>query len=142
MVADPALLLLGGSLVLLVALIVPVALATRARRRREHLAKERQVTSPSAQDFTSWVEEGRQLFSRWQERIERHEDLESRLTAVTGELEQLRAETARLRQDNDSLQAERAEALQVFTTILEHVTRAAEQLRGRLGSEEHKRASR
>lgn len=141
MTLDPVVLLLGGLVVLFVAVVLGVVFATRAQRRREHLAKERRMTSENLQDITHWVEEGRRLFSLWQDGVETHAELQSRLTAVTHrltavtqEVEQLRAEATRLQQENELLWTERAEVTQLFTTILDRVTRAAEHLRGGLGA--------
>ncbi len=134
MVLDPVMLLLGGLVVLLIAIVLGVVFATRAQRRREQVGKGRPITPESPQDIARWVEEGRELFHLWQERIERLDELQSRLAAMAQEIGQLRAqvgridelqaEITRLGQETEALRAERDQLRSVLARIAELVQRA------------------
>ena len=125
MAMDPAIALLGLLAGLLLAAIVGLVLGARARRRRreqsaeEHrLVDESRFSVPgSSQDVARWVTEGQHLFTAWQERVERLEELQGRLAAMADEIERLRTEVgriaglredmARLGHEIDRLRAER-----------------------------------
>ena len=125
MALDPAIALLGLLVVLLLAGIVGLVLGARAhRRRREQAAEERRLVDESrfavpgsSQDVARWVTEGQHLFTAWQERVERLEELQGRLAAMADEIERLRVEVgrigalredmARLGREIDRLRAER-----------------------------------
>ena len=84
--------LLGGLVILLVVVVIFLLL----RVRRLSLGPTGEAASLGAarrpEDIAPWVMEGQQLFNLWQERIERLEELKSRLSAMAQEIEQLRAE--------------------------------------------------
>jgi hypothetical protein len=111
MALDPAIALLGVLAVLILAGIVGAIIVARGRRRRrEQIAEERRLadeghfTVPgSSHDVARWVTEGQQLFTTWQERVERLEELHSRLAAMGAELDRLRAEVGQLDELGDRL---------------------------------------
>jgi uncharacterized small protein (DUF1192 family) len=125
MALDPAIALLGVLAVLVLAGIVGIVVVACGRcRRREQMAEERRLADEShfsvpgsSHDVARWVTEGQQLFTAWQERVERLEELHSRLAAMGAELDRLRAEVgqldelgdrlARLGRELDRLRAER-----------------------------------
>jgi uncharacterized small protein (DUF1192 family) len=128
MAPDPAIAVLGVLAVLILAGIVGIVVVARARRRRreqmEQIAEERRLADEShftvpgsSHDVARWVTEGQQLFTTWQERVERLEELHSRMAAMGAELARLRAEVgqldelgdrlARLGREVDRLRAER-----------------------------------
>jgi regulator of replication initiation timing len=96
--------------------------------------------SPGPVAIAPWVEEGRQLFTLWQERIERLGELQSRLAAMGQEIEQLktqagaqaarfdelRAENLRLAQQGEALSMERDQLRTVLARIGELVRQATE----------------
>jgi len=81
---DTVTLLCGLAAVLLVAAALGVLLATRGRRRRERQGQGSRMAPTNAHKvaIARWIEEGRQLFSLWQERIERLDELQGRLAAM------------------------------------------------------------
>jgi len=141
--ADPAAMLFVVAVVLVIVILAGVALATRRRRRDgEH---ESVVLAPPPESLgqvaiAPWVEEGRQLFTIWQERIERLGELQSRLAAMAQEIEQLRtqagaqaaridelrAENLRLGQEGEALLMERDQLRAVIARIGELVRQATE----------------
>jgi hypothetical protein len=84
--------LLGGLVILLIVVVVFLLLWVR----RLSLGPTGEAGSLGAarrpEDIAPWVLEGQQLFTLWQERIERLEELKSRLSGMAQEIEQLRAE--------------------------------------------------
>ena len=105
--ADPAAMLFVAAVVLFIVILVGMALAARRRRRDDHgervgLAPE----TPAQVAIAPWVEEGRQLFSLWQERVERLGELQGRLAAMAQEIEQLKAQAGAQAGRNDELRAE------------------------------------
>jgi len=91
MMRGPEAVLIGGLIILLIA----ITLAVVVFRRRSGGAKaeaDRLLSGEGPQDIAPWVLEGRRLFDLWQERIERLDELKSRLSAMAQEIEQLRAE--------------------------------------------------
>jgi TolA-binding protein len=117
--------LLGA--ILVVAAIVALALAAWARRRARRRAESR--TDPAtahAVAGTRWVEEGRQLFDLWQDRIERLTERENRLAAAELEIDQLRAQIAHLRQESEAVSSERDQLRSIFVRLDELIQRATE----------------
>jgi hypothetical protein len=82
-------LLLGGLIILLIVVMLVVAVFSTRRRRQ---GAESLVVSGHPEDIAPWVLEGQRLFNLWQERIERLNELKSRLSGMAQEIEQLRAE--------------------------------------------------
>jgi chromosome segregation ATPase len=139
--ADPAAMLFVVAVVLLIAILVGMALAARARRREDH--RERVEPAPESSGpvaIAPWVEEGRQLFTHWQDRIERLGELQGRLAAMAQEIEQLkaqagaqagridelRAENLRLGQEAEAFSMERDQLRAVLARISELVRQASE----------------
>lgn len=137
MAPDPAIALLGVLAVLVLAGIVGIVVVARGRRRRrEQMAEERRLADEShfsvpgsSHDVARWVTEGQHLFIAWQERVERLEELHSRLAAMGAELDRLRAEVgqldemgdrlARLAREVDRLRVERDGLYEALTRIQE-----------------------
>lgn len=81
-----------------------------------------------------WINEGRRLFTLWQERIERLDELQSQLVTMADEIRQLRTEVARiddlradltrLGQETERLRAERDDLQEVLARIVEIMQRA------------------
>jgi len=123
----------AGLLAVLAALLIVVALGTvlvaRARRRRGRSAEEHPVTRERDLDVANWIDEGRRLFTLWQERIERLGELQSRLAAMAheigelqtqvGRIDELRAELRRLGEETERLRAERDALRQAMARIAE-----------------------
>ena len=146
--ADPAAILFVVAVVLLIAILVGMALAARARRRDDH--RERVEPAPEGSGpiaIAPWVEEGRQLFTHWQDRIERLGELQGRLAAMAQEIEQLkaqagaqagridelRAENLRLGQEAEAFSMERDQLRAVLARISELVRQASEPRPGDAG---------
>lgn len=85
-------LLLGGLVILLIVVILFVVFGTRRRSRGASGEAESVAAAGRPEDIAPWVLEGRRLFDLWQERIERLDELKSRLSGMAQEIEQLRAE--------------------------------------------------
>jgi len=81
---DFATLLFGLAAVLLIGAALGVVFATRAQRRRERRSEEGRMAPENAREvaLARWIEEGRQLFNIWQERVERFDELQGRLAAM------------------------------------------------------------
>lgn len=95
---DPGTVLFGGLLVLTI--VVVFVLAARAQR---------QPAPEGVVDVAAWVNEGRSLFTIWQERVERLDELNRRLAAMAEEIGHLRSQVARidgLRTDVERLEQE------------------------------------
>jgi hypothetical protein len=139
--ADPAAILFVAAVVLFIVILVGMALAARRRRRDDHgervgLAPE----TPAQVAIAPWVEEGRLLFSLWQERVERLGELQGRLAAMAQEIEQLKAqagaqagridelrsENLRLGQEAEAFSMERDQLRAVLARIGELVRQATE----------------
>lgn len=118
---DAVTLLFGLAAVLFVAAGLGVVFATRARRRRERQSQEGRVASENAHEVPlgRWIEEGRQLFNRWHEEVERLAELQGRLAAMTQEIDQLRQEGEALVLERDHLRA-------ILARIDELIQRASE----------------
>jgi type II secretory pathway component PulM len=92
MTPNREILLLGGLIILLIVVILFVVFYTRRRSRGVTGEAESLVAAGWVEDVAPWVLEGQRLFNLWQERIERLNDLKSRLSGMAQEIEQLRAE--------------------------------------------------
>jgi len=124
-----------GLLLLVLAVLVAVFLVL-ARRQAPQMAAEPAAPAADEAAFTRWVGEGRHLFAEWQERIERLNELQVRLAAMTDEIgrlraevsrmDELRAETFRLTQETGALAAERDQLQGVLVRIGELIRRASE----------------
>lgn len=89
----------------------------------------------SGQDVARWIDEGRRLFSLWQERIERLDELQRRLAEMADEIghlraevsriDELRADVARLGREAERLRAEGDDLREVLGRIAELAQRAA-----------------
>jgi hypothetical protein len=135
--ADPAAMLFAVAIILLVVLLLGVALAARRRPRDDH--RETVGPAPEGPDqvaIARWVEEGRQLFNAWQERVERLDELQGRLAAMAQEIGQLkvqagrvdglRAENLRLGQEAEAFLLERDQLRAVLARISELIRQATE----------------
>ena len=137
--ADPAAMLFVAAVVLLIVILVGMALAARTRRRDAH--PETVAPESSVQvGIAPWVEEGRQLFTLWQDRVERLGELQGRLAGMAQEIEQLkvqagaqagridelRAENLRLGQEAEAFSMERDQLRAVIARIGELVRQATE----------------
>ena len=89
-------LLLGGLVILLIVVILFVVFGTRRRSRGATGEAESLAAAGRPEDIAPWVLEGRRLFDLWQERIERLDELKSRLSGMAQEIEQLRAEIGQI----------------------------------------------
>jgi len=131
---DTVVLLFGLAAVLLLAAALGVVFATRTRRR-ERQSGEGQIApeTPRALVMARWIEEGRQLFTLWQERVERLDELQHRLTATALEIDQLRAHVIYLSQEGEAISLERDHLRSVLARIGELVARASEVRPGAVG---------
>lgn len=111
---DSPALLFGLAAVLLIAAALVVLFATRAQRQRR--SEEGRMAPETAREVSvaRWIEEGRQLFNIWQERVERFNELQGRLAAMAQEIGQLRAQVSRI----DELRAENLRLSQEGEAIL------------------------
>ena len=118
---DAVTLLFGLAAVLFVVAGLGVVFTTRARRRRERQSQEGRVASENAPEVAlgRWIEEGRQLFNRWHEEVERLDELQGRLAAMTQEIDQLR-------QEGEALVLERDHLRSILARIDELIQRASE----------------
>jgi hypothetical protein len=97
--SDPAAIVFVVGVVLLIVLLVSAVFAARARRQRERQREAEWRMAPESADeigIARWVEEGRHLLNHWQERIERLDELQSRLAAMAQEIGQLKAQASRM----------------------------------------------
>jgi len=136
-VADPAALLFAAAIVLLIMVLLRAALSARGRRRDDHRETlEPAPESPDPVAIARWVEEGRQLFALWQERVARLDELQGRLAAMAqeigqlkvqaGRIDELRAENLRLAQEAEAFLLERDQHRAVLARISELVRQASE----------------
>ena len=139
---DFAPLLFGLAAVLLIGAALGVVFATRAQRRRERQSEEGRMAPENAREvaLARWIEEGRQLFNIWQERVERFDELQGRLAAMAQEIGQLRsridglrAENVHLSQEGEALLLERDQLRSILARIGELIQRASEARRGPAG---------
>jgi hypothetical protein len=136
---DLAALLFGLAAVLLVAAALGVVFAMRAQRRRERRSEEGPMALENARevDLARWIEEARQFFNLWQDRIEGLHQLQGRLAAMAQEIGQLnsridalRAENLHLKQEGEALWLEQNQVRSVVARIGELIQRASEVRRG------------
>ena len=73
-----------------------------------------------------WIEDGRQLLTLWQERVERLDELQGRLAATALEIDQLRAQVIYLSQEGEALLLERDHLRSILARIGELIQRASE----------------
>ena len=125
---DFATLLFGLAAVLLIGAALGVVFAMRAQRRRERRSEEGRMAPENAHEvaMARWIEEGRQLFNLWQERVERLDELQGRLAATALEIDQLRARVIYLSQEGEALLLERDQLRSVLARIGELLQRASE----------------
>jgi TolA-binding protein len=142
--ADPAALLLVVAIVLVVVILLGVAISAWRRRRADHqemvapapVPAPAQESPPDHVAIARWVDEGRQLFNGWQERVERLDELQGRLAAMaqeigqlkvqTGRMDELRADNLRLGQEAEAFRLERDQLQAVLARISELVRQASE----------------
>ena len=132
---DFATLLFGLAAVLLVGAALGVVFAMRAQRRRERRSDEGRMAPENAREvaLARWIEEGRQLFNLWQERVERLDELQHRLAATALEIDQLRAHVIYLSQEGEAILLERDQLRSVLARIGELIQRASEVRPGAVG---------
>jgi len=127
---DTGTLLFGLAAVLLVATALGVVFATRAHRRqeRQRQSEEGRMAPENAHEvaMARWIEEGRQLFTLQQERVERMTELQSRLAATALEIDQLRAQVIYLSQEGEALLLDRDHLRSILARIGELIQRASE----------------
>ena len=146
--SDPAALLFVLAVILLIGILAGMALAARTRRRAE--PQETAGLAPESSDpvaIAPWVEEGLQMLTHWQERIERLGELQGRLAAMAqeieslktqasaqaGRLDELRAENLQLGRDAEAFSIERDQLLAVVARIGELVRQATGTRPGNVG---------
>ncbi|SRR5216683_1941919 len=125
MTLDPG--TLGGLIILLSVIILGVVFWTRGRSRGPISEPDPMATAGRPHDIAPWVLEGQRLFNLWQERIERLNELKSRLSGMAQEMEQLRAEIGhmdemraqitRLVEDSERCRVERDHLREVLARI-------------------------
>jgi hypothetical protein len=139
---DFATLLFGLAAVFLIGAALGVVFAVRAQRRRNRRSEEGRMAPENAREvaLARWIEEGRQLFNIWQERVERFDELQGRLAAMAQEIGQLssridglRAENLHLSQEGEALLLERDQLRSILARIGELIQRANEARRGPAG---------
>ena len=139
---DTVVLLFGLAALLLIGAALGVVFATRAQRRRERQSEEGRMAPANAREvaLARWIEEGRQLFNIWQQRVERFDELQGRLAAMAQEIGQLssridglRAENVHLSQEGEALLLERDQLRSILARIGELIQRASEGRRGPAG---------
>lgn len=118
--------LVGGLIILLVVILLALVFSRRGPGKVE-AERDRRAIVEAPQDIVPWVLEGRRLFELWQERVERVEELKSRLSAMAQEIEQLRAEIgnidemraqiARLVEESERCRSERDHLREVLARI-------------------------
>jgi len=125
---DTGTLLVGLAAVLLLAAALGMMFATRAQRGRERQSQEGRMAPENAHAvaLARWIEEGRQLFTLWQARVERLTELQSRLAAMAREIDQLRAQVIYLSQEGEALLLERDHLRSILARIGELIQRASE----------------
>ena len=137
--SDPAALLIGVGVLFGIVVVVSALLASWARRRRERRRVAEWWMTPESAERVGvgrWVEEGRQLLTDWQARIERLDELQRRLAemaheigqlrAQVGRMDELRAENLRLSQEAEAVSLEREQLRAVLARIGELIQRASE----------------
>ena len=132
----PALLPCLGAVV--VAAALGMVFGRWAQRRKEHQRAVRHIVPDNADEVTiaRWIEEGKQLFNLWQQRVAQVSELQSRLEVMAREIDQLRvqvgqidglrAECLRLSQAEEALLLERDQLRSVLGRIGELAQRASQ----------------
>ena len=128
--------LLGGLVILLILVVLVMVLWARRRGHGSTGAAGPPLAARGPEDIAPWVMEGQQLFTLWQERIERLEELKSRLSGMAQEIEQLRAEIGhidemraqinRLVEEGERCRVERDHLREVLARIADLAQAAAE----------------
>ena len=134
---DPLTLLLWLVTVLIV-FAVGMAFGRRAQRRRERQSEVRDIIPENADQvpIARWIEEGKQLFNLWQERVAQVTELQSRLDAMAqeidhlraqvGQIDDLRTECLRLSEAGEALLLERDQLRSILGRITELAQRASQ----------------
>jgi regulator of replication initiation timing len=134
---DPLTLLLWLGAVV-VAGALGMVFGRRGERRRERQSEVRHIVPENAHEVPigRWIEEGKQLFNLWQERVAQVTELRSRLDAMAQEIDQLRvqvgqidglrAECLHLSQAEEALLLERDQLRSVLGRIGELAQRASQ----------------
>ena len=132
---DTATLLFGLAAALLLAAVLGVAFARRVQRRRERQTAEGRMDPENAYEvpMACWIEEGRQLFTLWQERVERLDELQGRLAASAREIDQLRAQIIHLSREGEAFMLERDHLRSILARIGELIQQASEVRPGAIG---------
>jgi len=127
MTPDRDLLLLGGLIALLIVVILFAIWHTLRRSTGAVGEAEPLAAVAPPEDIAPWVLEGRRLFNLWQERIEHLNELQSRLSGMAQEIEQLRVEVghidemraqiSRLSDESERVRVERDQLLDVLARI-------------------------
>lgn len=127
--------LLGGLVILLIVIVLFMGLWGRRRSREPISEVAPPVSAHRTEDIAPWVLEGQLLFNLWQERIERLEELKSRLSGMAQEIDQLRAEIrhidemraqiARLVEEGERYRVERDHLREVLVRIADIAQEAA-----------------
>ena len=142
---DP-LTLLFWLVTILIVFAVGMAFGRRAQRRIERQSQARRIIPENADQvpIARWIEEGKQLFNLWQERVAQVTELQSRLDAMAQEIGQLRAqvgqidnlrtECLRLSQAGEALLLERDQLRSVLGRISELAQRAGQIRPGATGT--------
>ena len=128
--------LLGGLVILLILVVLVMVLWARRRGHGSTGEAGPPLAARRPEDIAPWVLEGQQLFNLWQERIERLEELKSRLSGMAQEIEQLRAEIGhidemraqinRLVEEGERCRVERDHLREVLARIADLAQAAAE----------------
>ena len=127
--------LLGALVILLIVIVLFMVLWDRRRSRGPTADAEPPVSPRRPEDIAPWVLEGQLLFNLWQERIERLEELKSRLSGMAQEIDQLRteirhidemrAQIARLLEEGERYRVERDHLREVLVRIADIAQEAA-----------------
>lgn len=133
--SDPAAIVFLVAVVCLIVVLLGAGITRWARWRPPQQAPEPPAPEkPDDAAFARWVAEGRQLFTLWQERVDRVNELQSRLAAITQEVGRLQmqlghmdAHNLRLNQQAEALRLERDELRTVLARIGELIERASKQ---------------
>jgi TolA-binding protein len=136
--SDPAAIVFLVAVVCLVVVLLGAGITRRTRWRREQQAPEPPAPEePDAAALARWVAEGRRLFTLWQERVERVNELQSRLTAMAqevarlqaqlGHMDALQADNLRLNQQAETLRLERDELRTVLARVGDLIERASKE---------------
>lgn len=142
--SDPAVILFLAGVVILIVSLLGVMITRRARTRRR--GREQDRVAPQEVNhvlIARWVDEGRELFALWQEKVERLGELQHRLAGMAQEIgrlqtqlrrmDDLHTENLRLNQEAEALVLEREQLLTVLARLGEVIERAGESRPPRAG---------